>query len=318
MIKLLYRIKNNPYGYFFLKAFMFFVFFFSIDFLAGSTLRYFYFSQITGERYRTTYDIETTTADIIIFGSSRANHHYHPGIFEKRLNQSCRNVGRDGNFLLYNYAVLKAILKRHTPKIVILDIVAEEFVRNQYNYDNLTVLLPYYKTHPEMRDIIEMKSTTEKIKLLSQIYPYNSLVLSIAIGNTEFNKKRRPDVNGYIPINKKMSDPVEFNEMPVHYEIDSTKLNVYESFIRECQKSNITLIMVCSPYYSKFNEPIYSIAIAKEIARKNNIPFHDYSKDSLFTGNPTLFSDHSHLNDDGALIFSNKLIDEIQKELFLQ
>lgn len=314
---MLYWIKNNRYGYFLFKAFMFFIFVSSIDFLVGSTLRYFYFNQITGERYRTTYDIESTTADIIIFGSSRANHHYHPGIFEKRLIQSCRNVGRDGNFLLYNYAVLKAILKRHTPKIVILDIVAEEFMQNQYNYDNLNVLLPYYKTHPEIRDIIEMKSTTEKIKLLSQIYPYNSLLLSIALGNTEFNKNIRPDVNGYIPISKKMSSPMEFNDIPVHYEIDSIKLKIYESFIRECKKSNIKLIIVCSPYYSKFYEPIYSVAIAKEIASKNNIPFQDYSKDPLFTSNPTLFSDHSHLNDDGARIFSNKLINEIQKELLL-
>ncbi len=312
MIKTLgLKIKNNQYGYFFFKALLFLLVVVTIDFLVGSTLRYFYFNQISGERYRTTYDIENTTADILIFGSSRANHHYHPEVFEKKLNQSCRNVGRDGNFILYNYAVLKGILKRHTPKVIILDIVAEEFIKNQYNYDNLNVLLPYYKTHPEMRDIIEMKSSTEKIKLLSQIYPYNSLLLSIAIGNTDYNKKRNPDINGYIPLTKKMSEPVEVNYMSINNEIDSTKLEIFESFIRECKNSNIKLILVCSPYYYKFNKPIYSIEIAKRIANKNNIRFLDYSNDPFFIISPDLFSDKSHLNDDGAKIFSNKLIDEI-------
>jgi len=312
---LFYKIKSNPYLYFIFKSLILFLVVFMVDFFVGSTLRYFYFHQKNGERFRTTYDLESTTADILIFGSSRANHHYHPAVFEERLHESCRNVGRDGNFILYSDAILKGILKRHTPKVVILDVVAEEFMINQYNYDNLTVLLPYYKGHPEMREIIALKSPTEKIKLISQIYPFNSLLLSIAIGNTDFNKNKRPDINGYLPLTKKLNEPIEFNDLPVSYEVDSTKLKMYESFIRDCKKSNIKLIIVCSPYYNKFNEPIYSIALAKKIALKNNIPFFDYSKDPFFTSKPNLFSDKIHLNDEGARIFSNMLVDQIENEL---
>ena len=36
------------------------------------------------------------------------------------------NAGRDGNFMFYHLAVLKGVLNRYSPKIVILDFVAEE------------------------------------------------------------------------------------------------------------------------------------------------------------------------------------------------
>ena len=100
------------------------------------------------------------------------------------------NAGRDGNFMFYHLAVLKGVLNRYSPKIVILDFVAEEFAQNQYSYDRLSSLLPYYKSHPEMRSIINLKSKYEKIKLLSQIYPYNSLMLTIAVGNSGVNKRK--------------------------------------------------------------------------------------------------------------------------------
>ena len=116
-------------------------------------------------------------------------------------------------------------------------------------------------------------------------------------------------------LTKKLNEPIEFNDLPVSYEVDSTKLKMYESFIRDCKKSNIKLIIVCSPYYNKFNQPIYSIALAKKIALKNSIPFLDYSSDSFFTSKPNLFSDKIHLNDEGARIFSNMLVDQIENEL---
>ena len=76
------RIKKNPYKFFLLKLVVLFVIIFIFDYSVGNILRYFYFKQESGMPYRTTYSIEKTTADILIFGSSRANHHYHPDVFE--------------------------------------------------------------------------------------------------------------------------------------------------------------------------------------------------------------------------------------------
>jgi len=86
------------------------------DFLIGKTLRYIYFNETSGLDYRTTFAIDSTKADIIVFGASRANHHYVPTIFQDSLKMTFYDVGRDGQSIFYHLAILKAILKRYTPK----------------------------------------------------------------------------------------------------------------------------------------------------------------------------------------------------------
>jgi len=308
-----YKIKNNPLVYFFLKLIALLAMVFILDCSIGSILSYFYFIQESGMQYRTTYSIKKTTADLLIFGSSRANHHYDPSVFEKRLNLSYYNVGRDGNYIFYHSAILKGVLKRYLPKIVILDFIAGEFQQNQESYDRLSSILPYYDRHPEMRSIIELKSKFEKLKLMSNIYPYNSSMFTIAVGNTEFNKKRRGDFKGYVPLIKTWNGPIQIDSSSTKYEIDSIKVKAYESFIQDCIHSKVKLYIVCSPYFIKSNHSDYSVTLGQEIAKRNSIVFYDYSKDSIFINNSKFFADIGHLNETGAKIFSNMLIDNISK-----
>ena len=307
-----YKVKNNPYIVFLRKLFFFFVLIFLLDYSIGNILKYFYFRQDSGLQYRTTYSIEKTKADILIFGSSRANHHYDPRVFEKRLNFSFYNAGRDGNYILYHLAVLKAVLKRYSPKIVILDFVADEFQKNEDSYSRLSSLLPYYKSHTEIRSIIELKSRFEKVKLLSSIYPYNSSLFTIAVGNTEFNKKRSEDIQGYVPLTRVWNETIQADMSLISYEIDSNKIKAYESFIHNCIKSEVKLYIVCSPYFIRSNHINYSVKIGQEIAKKYNIDFFDYSRDSVFINNSKLFADILHLNEKGAKVFSNLLMDNIE------
>ena len=94
---------------------------FILDFGIGRTLRYFYFKETSGLHFRTTYAMEKTEADILIFGSSRANHHYVPEVFEDSLKMKFYNTGRDANGVFFQSAVLKSVLKRYKPKIIIYD-----------------------------------------------------------------------------------------------------------------------------------------------------------------------------------------------------
>jgi hypothetical protein len=308
-----YKIKKNPIKYFLVKLALLFIIVLILDFTIGNILSYFYFKQGSGLQYRTTYSIDSTKADLLIFGSSRANHHYNPGVFEKRMNLSYYNVGRDGNFIFYHSAVLKGILKRYSPKIVILDFVNLEFQQNQESYDRLSSLLPYYSSHIEMRSIINLKGKFEKLKLLSHIYPYNSSLLTIAIGNAEFNKKRKSDTKGYIPLTRIWNGSIQIDSSSTKYDLDTVKIKAYETFIQDCIHSKIQLYIVCSPYFVKSGHDDHSLLIGKEIAKRNNIMFFDFSKDSTFTSNPKLFSDIYHLNESGAKIFSDKLIDSLNK-----
>lgn len=306
-----YDKKRNPYKYFFSKLIVLFVFVFVSDFLIGNLLSYYYFKQQRGADYLTTYAIDSTKADLLIFGSSRANHHYLPPVFENHLNLTCYNVGRDGSFLFYHYAILKAVLKRYSPKIIILDFNDGEFSKNEGNYDRISSLLPYYKSHPEMRSIIELKSPYEKLKLLSKIYPYNSSLLIIAGGNAIFSKKKREDINGYIPLTKVWSDSIRYENTPIKYEIDSTKVKIYESFIRDCLNSKVKLYISCSPHFIRYTHRDYSIKLAQEIAKKYDVRFFDHLQDSVFINNSELFADPLHLNNKGAQLFSINIVDSI-------
>ena len=306
-----YYSKKSPYKYFFFKLIILLATVFVFDFLIGNILSYYYFKQQRGADYLTTYAIDSTKADLLIFGSSRANHHYQADVFEKRINLSYFNAGRDGNFIFYHDAILKAVLKRYSPKMIILDFIHGEFLKDQDSYDRISSLLPYYRSHPEMRSIIELKSPYEKIKLLSHIYPNNSSLLIIAGGNALFSQKKREDINGYIPLTKVWTDSIQNENNPVKYEIDSTKIEIYRSFIEDCLNAKITLYIVCSPYFIKSTHQDYSVHLAKEIAKKYKVKFFDYSQDSAFLNSPKLFADPRHLNEEGANLFSNSLIDSM-------
>lgn len=303
--------KAKGYKYLFLKMAIFLSIAFTVDLIVGSVLNYFYFRQSSGWEYRTKYAIEDTKADILIFGASRAQQQYNPVFFEERLKMPTYNVGRDGEPIFYYYAVQKAILSRYIPKIIILDIENSVFKKNQDSYDRLAVLLPYYKSHPELQSIIELRGPFEKFKLLSHIYPYNSMLFKIAIGNTEFNKRRNEDIKGYVPLTRSLDGPIRPADLSEHYNIDLTKVNFFKSFIDNCKMANVKLYLVCSPYFFKAIGTDTSMNLVKEIAREKGVDFMDFSTDETFLSKPQLFDDTVHVNISGSKIFSNKVIDSI-------
>jgi hypothetical protein len=279
------------------------------DYLIGSTLKYFYFKSTSGNIYRTTYSIEKTEADILIFGSSRANHHYDSKLIEKMTGLSTYNTGRDGNSIFYHTAILKSILIRHTPKQIILDFDST-FKYNQEDYDKISSLLPYYSSHKELRGIIELKSSFEKYKLASKIYPYNSLLSTIAIGNLGINNTRignKSEYNGFVPVDRIWKNKIDSLETSIEYEIDNNKLDLLEEFIKLTKEKEIPLIIVYSPVYYLYDKN-YTIDICSDICRKNDVTFVDFSKDSEFLRKRELFGDISHLNNDGAKLLTMKLL----------
>jgi hypothetical protein len=307
------KLKKNIYLYFLTKIFILFLIVFSLDFIIGSLLQTLYFRQESGFLYRTTYSLEKTTEDLLIFGSSTANHNYSPQIFTDRLKISSYNVGRDGTSIFYDYAILKGTLKRYLPKIIILNFDLDEFTKTAESYDRLSILLPYYKRDPEIRSILELRSSYEKIKRHSKIYPYNSFIFSILAGDAKFNKKRRQDYNGFVPLTNIHKKPLQKRHFEKQ-ELDSNKINIYQSFIEDCTKANIKLYVFCSPNFSKADDSSSSVIEGEKIANAHNIPFVDYSQDSTFINNPPLFSDIGHLNHKGAFIFSNMVVDKITSE----
>jgi hypothetical protein len=311
LLRIRNNLRKNVYLFTLAKVLAFSGIILSLDAGIGGILRFLYFRQYTGIEYQTIYSINHTTADLLIFGSSRATHQYYPELFENNLNLSYYNVGRDGTSIFYHYAVLKAVLERYTPKMVILDFEADEFALIQESYDRLSCLLPFYRTHPEIRPIVRSKSKFERIKLLSSIYPFNSSVFTIVAGNSKFYVKLNENDKGYIPLLKMWNKPIGVNSDMPSSKLDENKISTYESFIKECVNSKIQLYVVCPPFYIKRLYQNPSVTLGKKIAGQYNVPFLDYSNDTTFINNPSLYADIVHFNNEGAKMFSGVLIKDI-------
>ncbi len=304
--------KKTP-GFLLLPLFYFIVLVAVTDFVVGKTLSYFYAKQTSGNEYATRYAAEETKADMLILGASRAQQQYNPIYFQDSLNLSCYNAGRDGTPLFYHYAILQSALKRYTPKIIILDCEFWSLKKTATAYERLSSLLPLYSSHPEMQDVINLRGPFEKYKLISGVYPYNSMLFKIAVGNLKKNDSNQY-INGYVPLKNTLTGPVKTYYYLDKYEIDTVKTNMLRSLISDCTERNIKLYFVCPPYYMKTIGTDYSLAVMQQVATETNTPFLDYSQDTMYFNNPQLFDDTVHLNMNGSRIFCADLASKLKKK----
>jgi hypothetical protein len=295
----------------FLNIAFVFIAVFVFDLVIGKTLRYFYFKQIAGTAFETSYVIDSTKAEILVFGSSRASLHYVPQVFEDSLGMSCYNAGRNGNFALNSNVQFSIIIKRYTPKIVIFDITPGLLNYNAESYERLSSLLPYYKSHPEIREIIEMRSPYEQIKLLSEIYPFNSNLIPIITGNFEFKGNRQKIIKGYIPDFNHIQDTILKPLEDIKAPLDSIILNSMTSIATTCNQKNIRFVIVTSPLFAKYTTN-YTGEILNNFAKINHIEYFNFINDSSFIKKPLFFADRNHMNNEGATKFS-QIISEILK-----
>ena len=310
------KIKQKELPSLVFKTMVFLFILFILDFVVGNILADLYLKQKPGDIYRVNYCIDSTKEDILIFGASRANHHYVPEIFKKRMNLSCYNTGSDGQIILYNYAILKTVLQRYSPKIVILDISRDEFEVERQSYDRLSALIPYYKTHPEIQTLIDLRSPYEKYKMISQIYPYNSLIFRLFMGAIESHKERKNihEENGYIPLNENCFTHLVQDTSYGSPNLDSNKINGFKAFIKDCKNSNVQLYVVFSPLLITYPHEDPSTNLVIRICKEDNIPVFSFINDSLFYNSAFFAGNGTHLNDKGAKFFTNQVIDSIMKD----
>ncbi|WP_282117769.1 hypothetical protein [Maribacter aquivivus] len=287
-----------------------FVIVITLDFSLGKGLEYFYFKQSSGFQYRTTYSIEDTEDDILVFGSSRANHHYKPSIIEEEIGMTCYNTGRDGNFIFYQTAVLKSVLERYKPKLILYDFTGD-FSNNQEDYDRLSSLLPYYKNHSEIRDIVNLRSSFEPFKNLSGIYPFNSTLGNIVNGNLLIKDIDEYTNKGYVPLYGKWKEALKENNSDEQYEIDPNKIKIFKEFLDLCKQNDIPVVVLVSPIFYKY-ESNFSIELCKKKCKEAKVPFFDFTRNKDYLSAPNLFDDPDHLNDEGAMIYSKDVVETIK------
>ena len=305
----------------------------AMDQLCGLLLHHLYFSSTSGPEYETTYAFTKADADIIVTGSSKARRNYNTPLIADSLHLSCYNAGHDGQSLLFSYAMTKMLLAHHTPEMIVVEMFPEELYYKEVHYDRLNVLLPYYEEFAGIREVADWRGTrnedttsiafrlfpfnTEKIKLLSQCYRYNSMWLDLLKG---ILKKQKTE-SGYLPLKNKITEEekrkyIEEFELVKSHEhnrhIDPNKIKSLTGIIELCKQKNVKVVLVMSPVLKRYgDDPVYKLV--NDISVKYKIPFFDYTDDSRFN-NIQYFADN-HLNNIGADFFSSLIAHNLKSIL---
>jgi len=303
--------SGNPYVIFVSKAALFLVLMFATDRVAGLVLQRYFLKMNAGTAAATTYALDKANEDLIVFGSSRALHHYVPSILRDSLGMTAYNAGRDGMTMLYSYAVFKSMLKRYTPRAVVLDVYMDFDSYREVN-DRMSALSPHYDRHPEIRPIVNLRGPYERIKAFSKLYDYNSLLFTIVANNLVH--RTDPNKDGYTPLNSNTPPAWSDFGFPDN-KVDSMKTRYFEEFLAETRKANVEVFVVVSPFYGRWKIPLEGLQWAKRYCNENGFFFRDYSQSPYYLSHREWFSDNSHLNDTGARIFTRMLCSDIKEDL---
>jgi len=278
---------------------------FATDRALGALIEHFFFNEKQGDSAVTTHGILDANEDILIFGNSRASHHYIPELITEKTGLSCYNLGRDGMKMLYYETLLKSVLSYHTPKVVILDLNLNDFEYQYEEEQKLTaVLMPYINRNKEVREVIYAQSKMEfSLAHISTLYRVNSLPMSIIQHHLEIGQKH---FSGYEPLFGSMPENAKVRHIDnANYKESKDQLTAFENFVKATRSKNIKLHVLVSPGMKihKHN----ALKTADRILSKYDLKCYNYSE--LFNANANkLFYDVGHLNEIGAKAFTDSVI----------
>lgn len=280
-----------------------------IDVLAGVVLNRLEDECTGGDTGRIRYICAQDTSDVLIFGSSRAHYHYMPQVFTDTLGMSCFNCGQNGMGVIFFYGLLQLICSSHTPKMVIMDVYPPYDLEVNDNTQYISLLRPYY-FYQGVDSIIWNVGKSEKIKMCSSLYRYNSRLTEMM---HDYHGSPKLDNKGFQALFNHPNSLEKTIEKEL-YEYDEMKLFYLRKLITFCIDRKIELFFVSSPRYgfesSRAFAPFYSLC------KQNQITFFDYYCKPGYADNLPLFANQDHLNVDGADYFSRQVAHEIKSTRF--
>lgn len=260
-----------------------------------------------GDTARYLYINEGTTEDVLIFGSSRAYHHYNPQVIETQTGLSVYNCGTDGNGCILFYTQLVNILKRYKPELIVYDVMPSfDYIKQGNNTKYLGRAKLFYGESPEVDSVFWEIDPNSRYKMLSGMYRHNSSFLQVV---SDCIKPKRSSTKGYQPLDGEIDYFREPETQPALV-VDSVKLQYLERIVNLCERSGVPIMFVASPTYY---DPADLFAPIRNLAAGHEIPFLSYYNDPRFERNKAMFVDATHLNRHGAAEFSCMVADDIIK-----
>lgn len=264
----------------------------------------------SGQTYKYEYIANVCNDDIIILGSSKADHHFVPSVFVDSLGSSCYNAGEMGCGTIPAYVRYKMISQRKLPKLIIYELTPGFDYLQGNSYSQYLGSLRQYTTKDDVQKIyLDFCDRLESLRILSSMYRNNSTLV------TTFKDILRPqnDFNGYEPLFGQIEQcKVEEKNEVITMEsiIDTLLLSYLERLIVETKKDEVPMVFTISPTYSGKISRDYRLAF--QLAAKYEVPVFNCIDNQTFVNNPDLFQDELHLNHTGAIAFSNYIVSKVR------
>lgn len=299
------------YRKFFFRLFVIVVLLVLTDVALGGLFRHFYQTCRYGIFGRQVYCFTRSDEDLLILGPSTASHHYVPSILSDSLGMSCFNAGSDGMTVFYHYGVLSNYKRERKPEMVIYDFGPNDWCESQGATFTLEAALdrlaPHCRVTPEIDSLFLLEGVAGKVKLLSQLYCYNSKVVQLI----KCHFIPSPEDAGYEALDSRLpaGAPLRTADSCINRR-DVLKEKYLQKLIDYTRANDIRLLFVLSPRYARVREA--DISVGKEIAARNGVPVIDMQNASELM-KPEYFADESHLNDKGARLFTSLLAGRIRE-----
>lgn len=259
-------------------------------------------------------------ADLAIYGSSRAWVHFNPKILEDLTGLSTYNFGVDGqNFEIQYLRHTEYFSNNKKPKIIVfsLDVFTFEKKDKLYNSDQFLPYMfqnsRYFSTLIDTENFNVYDFTVPSVRYFGKyemFYKFFEAKANLKYRYKGFRGNKRRWVESE---NQRIANTSKYQ-----VKIDRDLINKFEKNIKELKKQGVKLIFVYTPEYIKGQDFLQNreriFEIYQSISKSEEIPFWDYSKDSISL-EKHLFYNSEHLNDFGAVIFSKKFSRDLLNHL---
>lgn len=244
--------------------------------------------------------VKTVNDDVVLMGTSRCAYHYVPSIIMDSINLSVYNGGISASDNIYShYILLNLMLSHHTPKVICLELMTNDFVNEDNSFNNTTFYAPYFG-HSKSADSVYIEAGTYWRYKLSNLYRFNRKGIE-ALGGLFVNHRHGED-HGYFKIRGDRDNSMILLSDYIDIKTDTLKLEYLQRFINICKEKGVKLVFTISPRYSIVAPTYYGPL--KMLADQNNVPFLDYHSKGLFLNHPEYFKDNGHLLEEGAKVYS--------------
>jgi len=264
-------------------------------------------------------DAERSDGKVIILGDS----HAFKAIDNELIGKNMLNLSYPSDSLMEMYIKLGYLLE-NGKKIKYLVLPADYHIFSSYrlNNNNCDFIVPLVSTDIYNKIYSENISAVEK-KLLE----FNPFLLSrerTKISRWIFNKMLIDTIN-HDGANMMWSDTtneyrehqtnLRLNKQLAHTILEKNLQLYYTQIVELCFDNEIEIIAIRYPVSSEYSEQLKKYDIEKVNRYIDNLEFVEYvDYTNVFNEYPNYFSDMDHLNDQGSLVFTEVLIQDIKEK----